>query len=332
MSLDGHEPFIVRRGALARVLDPLGRVTLRPFRHFRQRLGGAGCCKGKTEDRSMMFLLAKLIGELVCPSVMLLLLCCLGFALAQKVDARLGRTLLALGLTGYLAILVLPVDAWALLPFEDRFWRPTEPVHVDGIIVPSGAVDSELTRDRGIPTLNANAERMTEMVALARRHPEARLVFSGSNGALFPGNSKETDGARQLFSELGLDPNRIAFEENSRNTYENAVESKGLVQPSKESCWLLITSARHEPRAIGTFRRVGWRLLAWPVAYRSGRSLRAWMMPSMSERLENLDAAAHEWVGLLAYRLLDRISALLPEAGDAPGPCCSPPGCVERSQ
>ncbi len=270
-----------------------------------------------------MFFLAKLIGQLAHPSAMLLLLCCLGFALGQRTDAGLGRTLLALGLTGYLAILILPVDAWALLLLEDRFRRPAEPVHVDGIIVLSGAVDSELTRDRGIPTLNANAERMTEMVALARRHPEARLVFSGANGALFPGASKETDGARQLFSELGLDPNRITFEENSRNTYENAVESQHLVQPSNASCWLLVTSARHEPRAIGTFRRVGWRLVAWPVAYRSGRSVRAWMMPSMSERLENLDAAAHEWLGLLAYRLLDRIGALFPEAGDTPGPCCN---------
>jgi hypothetical protein len=57
------------------------------------------------------------------------------------------------------------------------------------------------------------------------------------------------------------------------------------------------------------------------VAYRSGRSLRAWMMPSLSERLENLDAAAHEWVGLLAYRLFDRIGALFPEGDDTPDPC-----------
>jgi hypothetical protein len=45
------------------------------------------------------------------------------------------------------------------------------------------------------------------------------------------------------------------------------------------------------------------------------------MIPSMSERLANLDAAAHEWMGLLAYRLFGRTDALFPEADDAPNLC-----------
>jgi len=144
----------------------------------------------------MPFLLAKFGGDLLRPSVLLLLLCWAGFWFAFRRDSAWGRRLLAAGLTGYLLILLLPVDSWALLPLEDRFPRPGERSHVDGIIVLGGAIATEITRDRGIPSLNSDAERMTEAVALARRHPEARLVFTGASGSVIPGGPIETDGAR----------------------------------------------------------------------------------------------------------------------------------------
>jgi uncharacterized SAM-binding protein YcdF (DUF218 family) len=260
----------------------------------------------------MTFLLAKFGGDLLRPSVLLLLLCWIGFWFAFRRDSARGRRLLAAGLTGDLLILLLPVDSWALLPLEDRFPRPSEPSHIDGIIVLGGAIATETTRDRGIPSLNSDAERMTEGVALARRHPEARLVFTGASGSVIPGGPIETDGARQLFTALGLDPARIIFEDESRNTRENALNSRRLVHPAPESCWLLITSARHEPRAVGVFRHIGWSVTAWPVAYKSGRSLRAWVEPSFSSRLGNLDVAAHEWLGVIGYRMMGWTDTLFP--------------------
>ena len=141
----------------------------------------------------------------------------------------MGSAAAAAGLIGYLLILLLPVDSWVSLPLEDRFPRPAEPSNIDGIIVLGGAIATEITRDRGIPSLNADAERMTEAVALALRHPEARLVFTGASGSVIPGGAIETDGARQLFgAALGLDPARIVFEDRSRNTRENAC---GFVAP-----------------------------------------------------------------------------------------------------
>ena len=260
----------------------------------------------------MTFLLTKFGGDLLRPSVLLLLACWAGFWFAFYRGSAWGRRLLAAGLTGYLLVLLLPVNSWALLPLEDRFPRPDEPSHINGIIVLGGAIDNEITADRGIPSLNSDAERMTEAVALARRHPEARLLFTGASGSVIPGGPIETDGARQLFAALGLDPARIVFEDTSRNTRENALDSWRLVHPAPESCWLLVTSARHEPRAVGVFRHIGWSVTAWPVAFKSGRSLRAWAEPSFSQRLGNLDAAAHEWLGLLGYRLIGWTDTLFP--------------------
>ena len=52
---------------------------------------------------------------------------------------------------------------------------------------------------------------------------------------------------------------RRCWKTRSRNTVENAVFTKALVQPKPGERWLLVTSAQHMPRAIGCFRRSDFR-------------------------------------------------------------------------
>jgi len=271
----------------------------------------------------MIFILSKLAWAVQRPSVLPLLLSWLGIGLIWARRPAWGYRLMVSGLGCYTLILLLPLNALALLPLEDRFSRPAEPSRVDGIIVLSGAIEPDLSDDRGIVSLDAAAERMTETVALALRHPQARVVFTGGNGDIMPGGATEAAWARPLFLALGIDPARLTFESESRNTYENALSTWRMVQPAAAEHWLLVTSASHMPRAVGVFRHIGWNVTAWPVAYYSGHSLRTWMAQTMDERLGSLDAAAHEWLGLLVYRLLDRTDALFP----APRliPCASLP-------
>ena len=77
-----------------------------------------------------------------------------------------GRALRLGCAAAWLAVLALPVQ-WVALPLENRFPRPAAPAHVDGVIVLGGAIETFISAERGIPTLNAAAERMTELVALA---------------------------------------------------------------------------------------------------------------------------------------------------------------------
>ena len=254
----------------------------------------------------MIFLLSKLAGVLVRPST-LLLLCCVGGLVLRR------RWLLRLGVWGFVAVLLLPVDQWALLPLEDRFPQIADPpAQVRGIIVLGGAIETELSAVRGIPSLNGAAERMTEGVALARRYPDAKLVFTGGTGAVLPGRATEADAARTLFLSLGVAPDRLVMESASRTTWENAVFTKALVRPAPGETWLLVTSADHVARAVGAFRAAGWPVIGWPVGYKSGDSLRLWLPSSLGQRLDQLDEAAHEWAGLFAYWLMGRSSAPFP--------------------
>ena len=261
----------------------------------------------------MIFLLSKLAGVLVRPSTLLLLCCVVGLALSWRGRSRLGRSLLLVGVGGFVAVLLLPLDQWALLPLEDRFPQVANPpAHVDGIVVLGGAVEPDITADRGIPSLNGAAERMTEAVTLARRYKEAKLVFTGGRGAVTPGRETEADVARALFIDLGVAPDRLVMERDSRTTWENAVFTRALVHPKPGETWILVTSADHVARGVGAFRAAGWDVIGWPVGYKSGHDLILWLPTSLGQRPGQLDEAVHEWAGLVAYWAMGRSSALFP--------------------
>ena len=55
-----------------------------------------------------------------------------------------------------------------------------------------------------------------------------------------------------------LPESRLVLEDKSRNTIENAVFTRRLVDPKPGERWLLVTSAWHMPRAMGVFRQAGF--------------------------------------------------------------------------
>jgi uncharacterized SAM-binding protein YcdF (DUF218 family) len=102
------------------------------------------------------------------------------------------------------------------------------------------------------------------------------------------------------------------LETRSRNTFENAVFTKAMVNPKPGERWLLVTSAQHMPRAVGCFRQAGFEVEAYPVAWRTRPRGRITFAGTLSGGLNTLDLATHEWIGLIAYRLTGRSGELLP--------------------
>jgi len=117
-----------------------------------------------------------------------------------------------------------------------------------------------------------------------------------------------------IFRDLGISADRFVPESASRNTWENAVYTKALVQPQPGQLWLLMTSAHHMPRAMGAFRKVGFAVEPWPVDYRTADKYdwyRTFEAPS--EGLRRLDLAVHEWIGLVTYWIMGRSDELFSE-------------------
>ena len=239
------------------------------------------------------------------PSVILVEIILAGLLLRRRGLVWFGAGLLA-------AAVVLPVGNWAIRPLEDRFPAIKDPPSkVDGIILLGGAIDDLTSEDRQTPALNNAANRITTFVILSRLYPDARLVFTGGSGSVEQGVATEAPWVRILVEQLGVAPGRVIFEGASRTTWENAVEVGRLVHPKPGETWVLLTSAAHLPRAVGVFRAAGWSVLPWPVGYRSRDHISGWF-PSFGVKLAMLDNAGHEWMGLLAYWLQGRSSALFP--------------------
>jgi uncharacterized SAM-binding protein YcdF (DUF218 family) len=265
----------------------------------------------------MFFALSKILSPLAVPSSLFIIIGIVGIALLPTRYRATGRRLVVASLILIAAIAFLPIGTFLSQPLEDRFppWTPAQGVPA-GIIVLGGAIDPVLSAARGQIALNDEAERLTVAVKLARDYPNARIVFSGGNGDLI-GGLPEGKFAAEFFESLGFPSNRIAIENQSRNTFENAVLTKRLVAPRSGEHWLLVTSATHMPRAIGTFRRVGFPVVPYPVDYQTtGRlNLRQFLVaPAIGIRLT--DTAVHEWLGLFVYWMSGRIPVLFPGPSD----------------
>jgi uncharacterized SAM-binding protein YcdF (DUF218 family) len=245
------------------------------------------------------------------PGAWLAALCVVG-ALLLWIRPRTGRILVGLGAAGFLAIALLPIDQWLLLPLEDRFPAPPADAQLAGIVVLGGALDAALSKDRGMPSLNAAAERLTHLAALALTHPALPILFTGGPDPNRPDGLPESDGVRILMRQLGVPEGRVQFESASRTTWENAVFSARMIHPKPGEVWLLVTSAAHMPRSVGTFRAAGWTVLADPVGYKSFRVPEDRGRRSFGERLALIDTAAHEWLGLVQYRLWGRTTEVFP--------------------
>ncbi|PJI38133.1 YdcF family protein [Ferrovibrio sp.] len=225
----------------------------------------------------------------------------------RRLGIMLGTTMLLLvGVIG-----VLPLHDWLLRPLEEYFPVPELPAKIDGVIVLGGAEEPGVMAARGWPELNSNADRLIGFVALARQYPEARLVFTGGAAVLRGDRAvSEADVAAAVFAKLGLDPDRVTYERASRNTAENARLSHALIQPKPDETWILVTSARHLPRAVNTFHAVGWQVIPYPVDFLTGKPQEFEFSPL--RRLSGFNFVAKEVLGLLWYRIQGWTSDLLP--------------------
>jgi uncharacterized SAM-binding protein YcdF (DUF218 family) len=262
----------------------------------------------------MFYHVAKIIWFLIEPSNLLTFATVLGVLLLFTRFRRTGRGLATLGGASILLLGLTPVANWMILPLEMRFPVPDLTGRkVDGIIVLGGTVQERHTLAHGVMTMNDASERVVAMAELARRFPEATVIFAGGAGVYSRAPRPEAQVLKENMAALGLPADRVIFETESVDTYENAVFAKRIRAPKPGETWLLVTSAWHMPRSVGIFRRVDWPVVAYPVDHRTA----GWQdqmrgFSSVADGLRRADVATREWLGLIVYRLTARSNQLLP--------------------
>ena len=237
-----------------------------------------------------------------------------GFILLWAGKIKLAKILLGLLVFAVLVLTIFPVATLLQHPLETRFTtNPHIKEPVDGIIMLGGAERASLSNGWWQTELNEHAERFTAFITLARRYPDAKLVFSGGSGTLSEQDYKGADVAVRFFVEQGLDIGRIQFERESRNTYENVLYSKKMVKPKPGENWLLVTSADHMSRAVGIFCKLDWPVVPYPVDHQVPSEPDFDLEWEFSDHLEALRNVIFEYVGLVVYYLTGKTDRLLPK-------------------
>ncbi|OKO90694.1 hypothetical protein AC629_04270 [Bradyrhizobium sp. NAS80.1] len=247
--------------------------------------------------------LAKVVSFFSVPSNVIASLAVIGLVMLL-LRRRYGVVISAGALVAVAAGALSPLGNMLLIPLEQRFPDADFPAQrFDGLIVLGGSYDTVSHGYLSTIYLEEDTEPMAVVPDLARRYPEARIIFSGGTDPSTPGPS-EAAIVKQYFISFGIASERILIEERSQTTEQNARFTADLIHPTPGARFLLVTSAYHMPRAMGAFRKAGFNVVGFPVGSRThGWSEFWWPANSGADNMRRLDVAVHEWLGLLDYRL-----------------------------
>jgi len=258
---------------------------------------------------TVFFVFSKFVGAFLRPDTwIIVILAGIVWALMHHRN-RLALWFSSTLLVVLLTLAIFPLGNPMLQPIERQYSASPHLSGVDGIIVLGGGEDLQASTYWGQLQFNEGGDRFAAGLSLARRFPDAPLLFAGGSGTLRDvagAEVSEASIAGQFFLDHGISRDRLLLEGRSRNTAENARFSMALAAPKDDETWVLVTSAFHMPRAMQSFEAAGWpALVAWPVDYRTARfsDQIGW---DLTRNMLNLQTAIRENVGQVAYRLSGR--------------------------
>lgn len=188
-----------------------------------------------------------------------------------------------------------PVAFWLLGNLENQY--PALSLidgskDVDTIVVLAGYAKIDWDRPRSSEVNSASAFRVIEALRLFNAIRKAEILISG--GCAVPQIMKN------LLVSLGAPIEKVAIENKSANTYESAVN---LQKRLGGKSFVLVTSAGHMPRSMGTFRKLRMNPIPAPTDYKSIKNYRAIAYAPSPLHLECSDLAVYEYLGIIWYKL-----------------------------
>jgi uncharacterized SAM-binding protein YcdF (DUF218 family) len=153
----------------------------------------------------------------------------------------------------------------------------------------------------------ASNDRLMQALELYRLGYCEKIFITGGSGKIFNQKHKESIILKDYLILLGIPESDIVIESQSKNTYENAVESAKILNPTEnKNTYLLITSAYHMRRAVGCFSKQGFVFDIYVTDRYSGNrkfTLDQLFVPK-AEVLEGWTLLIHEVTGYVVYGLV----------------------------
>jgi uncharacterized SAM-binding protein YcdF (DUF218 family) len=244
-----------------------------------------------------LFLLKRLLGELVVPPASLLLLFLLGWLVSRR-RPHAGSAIATL------AVLLL----WALSTplLADRLAHAAEdfppldlahPPAAQAIVILGGGLR------HGAPEYGEDAPKAIALQRLAygvRLARATRLPIVVSGGVVQHGEPEATVMKRWVEREFGAP---VLFAETmSRDTHENARYTAQLLSPLGVRQVLVVTNAMHMARSMAEFRAAGLEPIAAPTGFVTADQVGLFALVPSMESLQRSEMAIHEFVGRAVQR------------------------------
>lgn len=185
---------------------------------------------------------------------------------------------------------------------EERHTPPSE-VQGDVIVMLGGGALPDVTGVHGLGQLSGSAAN--RLLTTAQLYHRLQVPVLVSGGQVYQTGGAEAEIAKSILISLGVPAEKIIVEGRSRNTTENAIYSKQLMEVNALHKPILVTSAFHMERAIRQFNKIDIQVLPYPTDYQAKRTvaveLAAQLYPSAAA-LQNVSLAIKEYIGILVSR------------------------------
>jgi uncharacterized SAM-binding protein YcdF (DUF218 family) len=120
---------------------------------------------------------------------------------------------------------------------------------------------------------NWAADRFIQGVKLLKTGRVNHLMITGGNGNIITHGHYEGDWASGQLKALKIPDSCVLVEDRSRNTIENAVFSKRILEKSGlKPPYLLVTSDFHMRRSLMIFKKAGYDVLPYPCNFTDGKN------------------------------------------------------------
>lgn len=248
-----------------------------------------------------MFVLKQFLKALLLPPMPWLLMLLAVLIWWQRTWAR------KLLLITFLLIFALhsgPVNYALRYPLEARYPPLIDPNKVgsyDAIVV---LTSSSIAAEGLIPFPSVDEHmfrRLDEAWRLYRIRPKPIIISGGHVNPYTPAKD-ENRIAREFLIRWGVPKNDVIGEENSRDTFESAVESQKILAQHGWKRYLLVTSAMHMPRSMLVFSARAPEPIAAPGDFLIGKfELTPFDFFPNEAVAAKIFATIHEYLGLVNY-------------------------------
>ncbi|HKO80048.1 MAG TPA: YdcF family protein [Chitinophagaceae bacterium] len=160
-------------------------------------------------------------------------------------------------------------------------------------------------------TFNPASDRFIQTALLYKNNHIQKIIIAAGNGYVARHDFKEAEYAKDRLVQLGIPTENILTDPRSKNTYENAVNTKKILDSLQvRGQSLLISSAVHLPRAQKLFKKQGLTVIPYPCDFSTqniaNNFWEDYLLPS-SQALSDWDSVIKEWTGILIYKIQGKI-------------------------